>query len=307
MSALGLDDLDDPRGVLAYAPRRHRRSDDESSIRPILERLSRSEGRVPGPRMMRREPVQDVPPPAVETVAKSAVPMAARLAIAGAALALVGAAAAGYFALPGEDHARPPSAAAASSLPKPVQTLSIQRPDDAAEQPAARLVKDDARMPQANADIASTAGALPRVAPAMPLQPSAPADPSASPLKAWAAVPVGAATPGWTSPTRTAADQPPAQTADAAPAPAEGSSDSGAGATEHKPVHHARHAEHRRPHRRSRAARAHATQPQAEQAAQPAETEAAQPQPTKKLPLQAAIDRLFGNSGRASAPPPPQQ
>ena len=39
MSALGLDDVDDPRGVLAYAPRKPRHADDETTIRPVLERL----------------------------------------------------------------------------------------------------------------------------------------------------------------------------------------------------------------------------------------------------------------------------
>src|SRR5690348_2993236 len=122
MSALGLDDVDDPRGVLAYAPQRHRRRDDGSSIRPVLERLSRSEGRVPGARQMRRAQVHEPPPPDVEMVAKTAVPMTARLAIAGAVLALVAAAAAGYFVLPDGDRAAPASATAPSPLPKPVQT-----------------------------------------------------------------------------------------------------------------------------------------------------------------------------------------
>lgn len=309
MSALGLDDVDDPRGVTAYAPLRHRRPDD-SSIRPILERLSRGEGRVPGPRLVRTEPVQELPPADVESVARSAVPTAARLAIAGAVLAVVGAAAAGHFALSGEDHAAPASAAAAPSpLPKPVQTLSIQRSDRADAQPAAQLVKDDARMPQAASDVTSTAGALPQAAPAMPLQATAPADPSASPLSAWAAVRAASAATGWSQPAQ-AADQPPPQSADAAPPAADQSSNADADTTAHKaaPVHHAHHAaRHSSHHRRAHAARARAAQTEAEQPAAAAETEAAPKQPVKKLPLQAAIDRLFGNSGSASAAPPQQQ
>lgn len=310
MSALGLDDLDGPRGVLAYAPRRHRRPDDDASIRPILERLSRIEGRVPGPRLMRRAPVQDLPSASIETVARSAMPMTARLAIAGAVLALVGAAAAGYFVLPDERQPAPASAAAPSPLPKSVQTVAIQRPD-AAEQPAARPIKNDARMPQADADVTSTAGALPRAAASMPLQAAAPADPAASPLRAWAAVTAGSAAPGWSSPAQAAADHPASQTADAAPGPADASTDSGAGTPAHRSAaeHNTRPVEHRHRwhHRRAHAAKGHRAPQQAEQPAAPADTAAAQAQPVKKLPLQAAIDRLFGSSGKASAPPPPQQ
>src|SRR3569833_1353147 len=81
MSALGLDDMNDSHGVLAYAPRKPRRADDETSIRPVLERLARSEGRVPGPRLVRKAAVEDMPPPPVETTgAKSVFPMTARRA-----------------------------------------------------------------------------------------------------------------------------------------------------------------------------------------------------------------------------------
>src|SRR3569833_365785 len=112
MSALGLDDMNDPHGVLAYAPRKPRRADDESSIRPVLERLARSEGRVPGPRLVRKAAVEDMPPPQVETTgAKSVFPMTARLAVAAGILALVGAAAAGYVPSLGFDHAAPAQAA----------------------------------------------------------------------------------------------------------------------------------------------------------------------------------------------------
>src|SRR5690348_14879195 len=143
MSALGLDDVNDPRGVLAYAPRKQRRDDDESTIRPILERLSRSEGRVPGPRLVRKADIQDVAQPQVETVARSAFPMTARLAVAAGVLALVGAAAAGYLTpLSAADHATqsPTTGSAPAALPKPVQTVSIQRPADADAQGPARVI-----------------------------------------------------------------------------------------------------------------------------------------------------------------------
>ena len=143
MSALGLDDVNDTRGVRAYAPRKPRRTDDESTIRPVLERLNRSEGRVPGPRLVRKD-AQVLPAPGVEAVARSAFPMTARLAVAAGVLALVGAAAAGYLAPPSAaDHAAAASMhtdGSATSLPKPVQTVSIQRPADAGAQSVARAV-----------------------------------------------------------------------------------------------------------------------------------------------------------------------
>ena len=100
--------------------------------------------------------------------------MTARLAIAAGVLALVGAAAAGYLVPPSvANHAEqaPAPAAASTALPKPVQTVSIQRPADA--QPSAHIVKDDARVPQANALVDA---ALPA-----PLQSSS-NDPSIAPL-----------------------------------------------------------------------------------------------------------------------------
>ena len=310
MSALGLDDVDDPRGVLAYAPRRHRRGADESTIRPVLERLDRSEGPVPDARLVRKAPVQELPPPDVEMVAKSALPMAARLVAAAAVLALVGIAAAGYLIPSTKDHAAATSGSAPSLLPKPVQTVSIQRPDaSGVAQPAARLLKDDARVPQAMSAASASASAETALP---PLRPAASNDPSEAPLKTWAAIPAGAETSGWSSASQTIAHQAPPASTDAAPASHDATPATDGHAAAHKsaPVHHgARHAAHHRVvhHRRARVARAHAAQ-QGGQAAQPAQTEAAQTQPVKKLPLQAAIDRIFGNSkGAAGAPPPPQQ
>jgi hypothetical protein len=299
MSALGLDDVDEPRGVLAYAPRRQTRRDDETSIRPVLERLSRTDGPRPGPRLVRQEPVRDLPPQ-VEMVAKSAFPMTARLALAAGVLVLVGAAGAGYLTPTAANHAAPQVAAAApSALPKPVQTVAIQRPADVATEPTARIVKDDARVEQpAKAAVV-----------AQPKPPAAAADPSTTPLRAWAAMPAATTGSGWTSdqlvanPVRSvSADAAaPVETTPPKPAPAEVAHKP---APTHRTTHHA--ARHRNwQHRRRHTARAQA----AEQNAQPARTEAVQTQPVKKLPLQAAIDRLFGASkaSTATVPPPSQQ
>ncbi|MGN6572042.1 MAG: hypothetical protein ACTHLO_11570 [Pseudolabrys sp.] len=310
MSALGLDDVNDPRGVLAYAPRKPRRADDESTIRPVLERLSRSEGRVPGPRMVRKADVQDVPTQ-VDAVARSAFPMTARLAVAAGVLALVGAAAAGYLAPSVANHAAPSSTPAntATALPKPVQTVSIQRPADADAQPAARTVKDDARMPQPAAAGLSQASAAADTALPTPLQ-STENDPTAAPLSAWAATPAQAS--GWSTPPAPSA-QPAATVAQAAadtPAPAEAAPKPDAQEPAHKAAaaHHSRHVAHHRAthHRRQHTARAQASAQQSDQSAQPAETQP-EPQPVKKLPLQAAIDRMFGNSAGTATAQPPQR
>src|SRR5579883_2699175 len=103
MSALGLDDRHDAGGIMSYAPRRARRGESDSTIRPVLERLSRGEGREPARRLMQRAVVHH-PAPDVEMVAKSSVPMIARLTIAAGILA---AAAAGVvvFAPHGASHA----------------------------------------------------------------------------------------------------------------------------------------------------------------------------------------------------------
>lgn len=293
MSALGLDDVNDPRGVLAYAPRKPRHADDETTIRPVLERLSRSEGRVPGPRLVRKADVQDVAQPHAETVARSAFPMTARLAIAAGLLALVGAAAAGYLVPPSvANHSEqaPAPAAASTALPKPVQTVSIQRPADA--QPSAHIVKDDARVPQANALVDA---ALPA-----PLQSSS-NDPSIAPLKAWAAMPAEAS--GWSTPPA------PRATTDARAAADESTSSGPAAKPDVKePAHKTakvQHARHRAlHHRRHRTARTQGAARQADRSAPPTEAEPAQAQPVKKLPLQAAIDRMFAGSGAVAGQQP---
>jgi len=291
MSALGLDDVNDSRGVHAYAPRELRRADDETSIRPVLERLRRSEGRVPGPRLVHSAPVEDLAPPH-ETVSRSAFPMAARLAVAAGVLALVGAAAAGYLPhLPAEHPApaqAPTPSATPTSLPKPVQTVTIQRPADA--QPQARIVKDDARLPQ----VTALAGAA-EAAPPAPRQ-SLSNDPSMTPLRAWAAMPDSVpASPAWSpSPAQPAS-------AEAMPLPVAAPPKPETREPAHRaaPTHHAHHAARHRiaHHRQQRTARARQATPQ-----QPDQSAAtAQAQPVKKLPLQAALDRLFGGSKPASA------
>jgi hypothetical protein len=99
--------------------------------------------------------------------------------------------------------------------------------------------------------------------------------------------------PGWTPAGQQAMDQ--AAPADKAAAPAEAAPPPHKTAT----VEHARHVVHhaRKWHHRRRVATA-PVQP-ATQTEQPTQADQAQPQPIKKLPLQAAIDRIFSNAGGA--------
>jgi hypothetical protein len=188
------------------------------------------------------------------------------------------------------------------TLPKPVQTVSIQRPADA--QPVARIVKDDARMPQPVSAGGPKASASVEESLPAPMRQTAD-DPSTAPLKSWVAVPVAPA-PGWAATAQAAAGEaqpaaePPTQ---AAPAAAPKASE-----TVHKaaPVHHARPVVHHRAARHRGHRIAQAAPRQGNQSAQPAESQPAQAQAVKKLPLQAAIDRMFGNSGATAAPAPQQ-
>lgn len=290
MSALGLDDRRDAGDVTSYAPWRARRSDSESSIRPVLERLSRTEGREPGPRLVGRAVVHHLPPPDVEAVAKTSVPMVARLTIAAGLLAAVAAGAVVFIPHGAPDAAVPaasvadaiPATAAAdltseTTLPKAVQTLAIRKSDEARPAPATGA-EDATRTPQATA-------------------PAATADPVAAPLSLWAMMPADVSSsspPVQESQAEASASPPPAATKPNAPAPA------------HKSVigrHHARHVVHRTRHHVRHVARAAA----ASVPAQPAETAPAQTQPVKKLPLQAAIDRLFGNNNTGNSGPASQQ
>jgi hypothetical protein len=285
MSALGLDDRHNAGGISSYAPRRGRRSDSESTIRPVLERLSRGEGREPDPRLVQRAVVHHLPPPDVETVAKSSVPMIARLSIAAGVLA---AATAGVVMFvphnapaptPVLSDAAPPSVAAApkvdmaapASLPKTVQTLAIHKSDQAALPPAA-VIKDDARVPEAPASTANV-------------------DPVAAPVTLWTMMPADLPQPSSLPIAAEATNETPPQPAAAQPATT----------PPHKIVgsHHTRHVVRHSRHHTRQVAHAAPAQPAAE-------AEPTQSQPIKKLPLQEAIDRLVGGSSAASAPSPRQ-
>lgn len=302
MSALGLDDRKNPGGVLHYAPRRQRPVDDESTIRPVLERLSRGEGRTPPPRMARRSGgVAAMPSVDFEAAAKNSLPIAARLAVAGGLVALMAALGAGIFIWPRTaDHtvAATSSAApsAATALPTPVHTVTIRPADKAGDESSLSMTdKDPARAPQTAPIVSADVGAGAEAARAvMPAGPAASADPATSPIKLWSMMPGDTSPTGWTPAGQQAMDQ-------AASADTTSASPPQADTPPHKSAttRHVRHAlrHERKWHRRRHAAAAPAPAPAEAQGQQAAQADQPQAQQIKKLPLQAAIDRIFSNTG----------
>jgi len=292
MSALGLDDDRRIDGdALAYVPRSAQRSDDDSSIRPILERLSRSEGREPpGARFVRKAVVHHPLSPEAEAMARTSMPIVKRLTVAAGLVAVTAAVGAGIFLQRDAVRAVVPAFApkadaapdTAPDLPKTVQTLTIRKGDKAAAD--ATAVKTSERVPQGAAETRGLASAS---ADATPAAPPSPADPAASPLTLWAMMPADAAS-AWPRSAEPSVDAAPTAPRDATPAAKTPASKAVA-------APRARHATHRRRQHNRRAAAA----PQ-----QPAqETQADAAQAAKKLPLQAAIDRIFGNSGTGTPAP----
>ena len=275
-----------------------------STIRPVLERLSRGEGRTPAPRMIRKGGgVTAMPPVDFEAAAKNSLPIAARLAVAGGLVALMAALGAGIFIFPRTaDHASASTSGAAPSaattLPTPVHTVSIRELDKRGSDLSLSMIdKDPARAPQMAPLVPALAGAAAEVAPSpVPVQPALASDPSTSPLKLWAMMPADVSPPGWAPAGQQAMDQA-APVDNAAGQPPETATPSHKTAT----TQHARHVVHRQRkwHRRRRVTTAPPPAQATAQADQPAQADQAQPQPIKKLPLQAAIDRLFSNAGGA--------
>ena len=169
-------------------------------------------------------------------------------------------------------------------MPKKVHTVSI-RPDreTVGQAPSAELSQP--ALAQSDAGLSDRADAIP----AKPVTTgAASAPPLAAPLKMWAMFPDDAG--GWNSTAEPpkAGDVKPAAPKHAAHTPHR------TAAAKHVTHHKRRLASHRTRHRHTRTA---ATKPQpAQQAEAPAETQAAATQPVKKLPLQAALDKLFGNA-----------
>jgi hypothetical protein len=301
---LGLDDRHHG-GVLSYAPRRHRHDDDGTTIRPVLERLSRGEGREPGPRLVRRAIVHHLPPADVGTSAATAMSMGKRLAITIGALATTAVVGVGVFELLPRSETQAAVAAAAApanvpktdlaaALPKPVHTTTIRKADDATTAPI--TAEPSKQLSQANAapGLVNASGTAAMAA----ADPSLPGDAAAMPLQLWAMASLGASS-GWPEAARHDGNAALAATSAQPSRP-------DASAATHPPAaaHHTRHvASHQRTTHHQRR---HAGSQAGDQTTENGEQST---QPIKKLPLQAALDRIFGSSANnpSSVPPPPQQ
>lgn len=308
MSALGLDDRQHGGGVLSYAPRRQRHDDDGTTIRPILERLSRGEGREPGPRLVRRAVVHHLPPADVDASSVAAMSMGKRFAITIGALATTAVVGIGVFELLPRSETQAAIAAAAApasvpkadlaaALPKPVHTTTIRKADDATAAPiTAELSKRPSQQnaPQGPINASVTAAMA-------SADPSLPGDAAAMPLQLWAMASLGASS-GWPEAAQANGDGALAATRDQSSQP-----DASASLHPAAAAHHRRHvASHQQTtHHQRRHAGSHGSQADD----QTAENGEQSTQPIKKLPLQAALDRIFGSSADnpSSVPPPPRQ
>ena len=307
MSALGLDDRRSAGGVRSYAPHREHATDDETSIRPVLERLKRGEAHGFRPRQANETVVQHAPPDDIGPVAKSPRWMTVRFVVAAGVVAGMAVLGAEFLVQHDGSDAAAPGAAVGPAAP--VKTADIGRPLESGKgdkiADGSSVAKDAGRLPQ-NQLVAADATAP---GPALKAAEPSPGDSGASPLKLWALMPADLpmAQPPADPPSvvQASADQTSVGRASAAQAPPAASEPAAADpAPKAADAHPARHvAHHRRSHhhrRRATVARAPA------QSGQPADTAAAQAQSGKKLPLQAAIDRLFGNSAAGGAQPQPQ-
>lgn len=306
MSALGLDDRDHAGGVLSYAPRRHRHHDDGTTIRPVLERLSRGEGREPGPRLVRRAVVHHLPPADIGATATNSMSMAKRLAITVGALATTAVVGAGVFEiLPrGETqaavvNAAPPATVSkadlAAPLPKPVHTTTIRKDIDAAAAPTG--AGQARHLPPAKETVGPVnASGTAAMASA---DPSLPGDAAAMPLQLWTMVPLDTSA-SWPDATQAAVGGP------ATPSDVPSQPEAAAPSRPPAAAQHARHVVSRQ--RTTHHQRRRAGSRTAQAADQATENEQQSTQPIKKLPLQAALDRIFGSSANnpSSVPPPPQ-
>ncbi len=250
--------------LLCYAPRRHRRSAEHTSILPVLERLPRGQSGEQPPASLQKAPRVDAvpPPPSIPAAWCDSLSMTIRLAIAASAIA--GFAIFGGYLLEAKQQDR--LADAPSDTQKTVRTLSFK--------PVAGQAK-------AQISVASAEPSLPPVAettgvadgndrPAMDSdQPVASEIAGGSEItKPWALLPIETRA-GWPGPAQPPNGSPETAADAVVPEPAAASSD-------HK-VLSVRHA-HRRHYRRHRQRAAYAASPtSADPAASPASTPRAQP------------------------------
>lgn len=297
MSAMDIDARKNGTGVLQYAPPQYRTSD-EATILPVLERLGRGEPEHASGAAA-AEPVPHAEPIRMRGAASSSkfpLSMTGRLAVAMSVIAAVMTVSATF--LPSKaQHPVPIKVLKAARATKPQQTVVPQTVHTVPIRQEATAVSG-ARLssaapppvsppPQASvADRGSGAwySDVPRAEMARSLT---------APLQVWAMFPDDGSTAA--RPAGAPSDAHGGQSDAKGPAskPATAASHRTATATRHVRRHRrhvARHRSHRRYRRRTRAA---AARPQR---LPPAQQQADATQPIKKMPIQAALDRLFGNT-----------
>ena len=296
MSTSDFDERKNSLDVSRFAPPRHRRPDGGATIGPVLERLSRGASE-DDPDATRAQSVPPVEPihmhdaPSSLTIPLS---MTGRLAVAMGLFAVLTVVSVTFLESKAERPASAvapsaPEMAGASDMPKTVHTMSL-RPDatTVAEPPssaAAQAAPSSPPPPTGNAGRgapAATSPARPMAEPALALT---------VPLKAWAMFPDDPSARAW----EPAAEPPKAKAVD-------GGKDAApkrAAVRRHraKATKHAR----RRRHVKRRPVRVAAPAAPAAQTAPPAEAQANAAQPVKKLPLQAALDSIFGSQDEGAS------
>lgn len=288
MSTWDLDDRENPASPLYYAPPRHRRFGDEGTIRPVLERLRRGDVRdEAGPGPIRQVlGVEELVLPEDATPVKDPSSFVGRLAIASVIAAGLAIMAVTLVERSGIDYvptAQPKQVA--MELPKKVQTVSFKPDSRIVREPSpsavARESAPNETPPPAAWQGANVADRSDAVA-AQAAEPRAESSVAlTSPLKQWAMIPSETLSPAWNLVNKDAKNVAASQSVDSTPAESASAK------------HYVRHARRHRTtwhHRQRRSAkRAAAAQPPAEQTEQAADV-----QPVKKIPIQAALDSLLG-------------
>ena len=286
MSALDLDEGKNRLDVSRFAPPHIRTPRGEATIRPVLERLSRGE-RQQNSNSAAAQSVPPVEPIQIQDASPSPkfpLSMTGRLAVA---MGLVAALTTMSFTFL-KSKAEHPASAASTDSPKTVDKTVAKTVETSAMADGPKQVNTVSFRPdQAAASISDRADALP----AKSATTGAGSElPLAAPLTMWAMFPDDPATPAWNP----AAGQPNAGDVEHAAAKPAARTPHRTAAAKHTVRHKRRTASRRSRRRHTRTATAK-PQPQ-QQAEAPAETQAAATQPVKKLPLQAALDKLFGNA-----------
>ena len=290
MSASDFDERKVRIDVSRFAPPRHRRPDRGATIAPVLERLSRgaSEDDPDSTRAQSVPPVEPIHIHDAPSSLKIPLSMTGRLAAAMGLFAVLTVVSVTFLESKAE---RPASAVApgtpemsgASDMPKTVHTVSL-RPDAAAvAEPQSAAAAQAAPSSPSSPPPAIGRGAPAATSSARPM--AEPALALTAPLKAWAMFPDDPSARAWAPVAEPAKVKDANGGKDAAP--------KRAAVRRHK-AKATRHARRKRHVKRRPVRAAAATAEQAPQTAPPAQAQANAAQPVKKLPLQAALDSIFG-------------